>query len=50
MKLTGSLFVALVLMFMAMAVLALKTLSGIEDDRKRYGILFAFLAIRYVME
>lgn len=37
---TGSLFVALVLMFMAMAVLALKTLSGIEDDRKRYGILF----------
>ena len=36
----GSLFVALVLLFMAMAILALKTLSAIADDQKRYRILF----------
>lgn len=36
----GALFIASVFLFMAMAVLALKTLSGISEDRKRYQILF----------
>lgn len=37
---TGTLFAASVFLFMAMAILALKTLSGITEDKKRYWILF----------
>lgn len=36
----GALFVAAVFLFLSMAILALKTLSGIADDQKRYLILF----------
>lgn len=36
----ASLYAAIVFVFMAMAVLALKTLSGFAEDRVRYGILF----------
>lgn len=36
----GALFVALVFLFMAMAILALKTLSGLSDDKRRYQILY----------
>ncbi len=36
----GALFVALVFLMLAMAVLALKTLSGIAQDREKYRILF----------
>lgn len=36
----GALFIASVFLFMAMAILALKTLSGLSDDRSRYQILF----------
>ncbi len=36
----GALYIAIVFVCMAMAVLALKTLSGLAEDRQRYGILF----------
>lgn len=36
----GSLFAAMVFLFMAMAILALKVLSGLAEDKRRYGILF----------
>lgn len=36
----GALFAASIFLFLAMAILALKTLSGIADDRRRYQILF----------
>lgn len=36
---TGALFVAVVFLFMAMAILALKILSGLDEDKRRYGIL-----------
>ena len=36
----GAVYIAVVFIFMAMAMLALKTLSGISDDRKRYRVLF----------
>ncbi len=36
----GALFAAAIFLFMAMAILALKTLSGLSDDKKRYQILY----------
>lgn len=39
MLVVSALVCALVFLFMAMAILALKTLSGILEDRRRYGIL-----------
>lgn len=36
----GALFVAAVFLFLAMAILALKTLVGLDSDRRRYEILF----------
>lgn len=36
----GALYLAVTFVFMAMAILALKTLSGLSEDRIRYGILF----------
>lgn len=36
----GALYIAAVFVFMAMAILALKTLAGLSEDRQRYGILF----------
>lgn len=36
----GALFIAITFLFMAMAILSLKTLSTLEDDKKRYLILF----------
>lgn len=36
----GALYIAVVFVFLAMAILALKTLSGLSDDQKRYQILF----------
>lgn len=36
----GALFVATVFLFMAMAILALKTLSTLNDDKRKYSILF----------
>lgn len=36
----GSLFISAVFLFMAMAILALKTLSTLSEDRKRYQVLF----------
>lgn len=36
----GALYIAVVFIFMAMAILALKTLSGITEDRKRYAVLY----------
>lgn len=36
----GALFAAAVFLFMAMAILALKTLSGISEDKQRYQTLF----------
>ena len=36
----GALYIAVIFIFLAMAILALKTLSGISDDRRRYDILF----------
>lgn len=36
----GALFVAAVFLLLAMAILALKTLSGLGEDRRRYEILF----------
>ncbi|MDO4544839.1 MAG: ABC transporter permease [Bacillota bacterium] len=35
----GALYIALVFVFMAIAILALKTLSGLSDDRHRYRLL-----------
>lgn len=35
----GAIYIAVVFVFMAMAVLALKTLAGISDDQQRYAIL-----------
>lgn len=40
MLVVGALVCSMVFLFMAMAILALKTLSGIWEDQKRYGILF----------
>ncbi len=37
---TGALYVSIVFVFLAMAILALKTLSGLSDDRRQYSILF----------
>lgn len=37
---TGALYIAVVFILMAMAVIALKTLSGINEDKRRYSILF----------
>lgn len=42
----AALFVAAVFLFMAMAILALKTLSTLEEDRQRYEILFRLGASR----
>ena len=36
----GALYIAVVFVFMAMAILALKTLSGLSEDRQRYRVLF----------
>lgn len=36
----GALYTAVVFVFMSMAILALKTLSGLSDDKQRYGTLF----------
>lgn len=36
----GALFAATIFLFMAMAILALKTLSTLSDDRNRYQILY----------
>ncbi len=36
----GAIYVAVVFVFLAMAVLALKTLAGISEDRRKYEILF----------
>ena len=36
----GSLFAAMAFLFLAMAILALKTLSGLSFDRQRYAVLF----------
>lgn len=36
----GALFIAGVFLLMALSILALKTLSGLSDDRKKYQILF----------
>lgn len=36
----SALYIAVVFVFMAMAILALKTLSGISDDKKRYDVLY----------
>lgn len=36
----AALYVAVVFVFMCMAILALKTLSGIADDKRRYDILY----------
>jgi putative ABC transport system permease protein len=36
----GALYTAVVFVFMCMAILALKTLSGLSEDRQRYAILF----------
>ena len=35
----GALYIAIVFVFMVMAILALKTLSGLAEDRRRYEIL-----------
>ncbi|MGI6013833.1 MAG: FtsX-like permease family protein [Oscillospiraceae bacterium] len=42
----GALYVAVVFVFMAMAILALKTLAGLEEDKQRYQILFRLGASR----
>ena len=36
----SALYIAVVFVFMAMAILALKTLSGLTEDKQRYDILF----------
>lgn len=36
----GALFAAIIFLFMAMAILALKTLSTLSEDKQRYQILF----------
>lgn len=36
----GALFVSAIFLLMAMAILALKTLSGLADDKKRYLVLY----------
>ncbi len=36
----GALFVSAIFLLMAMAMLALKTLSGISDDKTRYAVLY----------
>lgn len=36
----GALYIAIVFIFMTMAILALKTLSGLSEDRKRYEVLY----------
>ncbi len=36
----GALYIAMVFVFLVMAILALKTLSGLSEDRRRYAILF----------
>lgn len=36
----SALYIAVVFVFMAMAILALKTLSGLAEDRRRYQVLF----------
>ncbi|NLD19684.1 MAG: ABC transporter permease [Clostridiales bacterium] len=36
----GAIYIAVVFIFMAMAILALKTLSGLNEDKQRYRILF----------
>lgn len=42
----GALFVAAVFLMMAMAILSLKTLSNLTEDRQRYAILFRLGASR----
>ncbi|HIQ99178.1 MAG TPA: ABC transporter permease [Candidatus Scybalocola faecavium] len=36
----AALYIAMIFIFMAMAILALKTLAGINDDRRRYKALY----------
>ena len=36
----GALYIATVFVFMAMAILALKTLAGMADDKRKYNILY----------
>lgn len=36
----GAIYVAVVFVFLAMAILALKTLAGISEDRQKYSILY----------
>lgn len=36
----GALYISIVFVFLAMAILALKTLSSLSDDRQKYRILF----------
>lgn len=36
----GALYIAMIFVFMAMAVLALKTLAGIDEDRRRFRTLY----------
>ena len=42
----GALYLAVVFVFMAMAILALKTLSGLSEDKERYRVLFRLGASR----
>ena len=35
-----ALYIAMIFIFMAMAILALKTLAGVNDDRRRYMALY----------
>ena len=42
----AALYIAVVFVFMAMAILALKTLSGIADDKRRYEVLYRLGADR----
>ena len=36
----GALYIAMIFVFMAMAILALKTLAGIDEDRRRFRTLY----------
>ncbi len=42
----SALYIAVIFVFLAMAILSLKTLSGISDDKKRYEVLYRLGADR----
>lgn len=46
----GALFAAAIFLFLAMAILALKTLSTLSEDKQRYGILYRLGAGRQMQE